>query len=203
MAEGGDTAPGIDPNSHIDAFFSIAAEAVRSENKFLAEHLAACDRDGFYCDYHQGVQFLFETTLVYLIFRGLLAADFVRRQQCEARWEESYPHSVEKKVDLLLRPRGSLPADYIECKIWKHEYAEDLKADIYKMSELPPEHRRFLLTLWWESGDGADNLQWLTNNLNVKVAHYRCFPTGWRNRHKQIESRNSVLALLELSSPAR
>jgi len=197
MTEGQAATTGTNPQAHIDAFFTTATEALRSENEFLAEHLAACEPEGFYGDYHQGIQFLFETTLVYLIFRGLLATGFVRQQHCEVRWEEPYPNSVEKKVDLLLRPRD-LPPAYIECKIWKHEYAEDLKADIYKMSVLPNDSRRFLLALWWEDRERRDNLEWLMQNLSVKVAGQIRFQIGWRNRLKHIETRDCVLALLEV-----
>ena len=164
--------------------------------------MADCELDGFYHDYHQGIQFLFETTLVYLIFRELLATDFVRKQQCEVRWEESYDDNIAKKADLVLKHR-SLPSAYIECKIWRHEYAEDLKADIRKMTVLPPESRRFLLVLWVDQRTPEANVEWLERNLGVSAVRHCCFQTRTRNRFKEIETRNLVLALLEVARGAR
>ncbi len=198
MAQEQDTSREPEPQSYIDTFFSVAADALVSEDKFLAQRLAEGEAAGFYSDYPQGISFLFETTLIYLIFRELLARDFPRREHCEVRWEEPYPDSVAKKADLLLKPSPPQPEAFVECKIWKKERGEDLKGDVDKMRGLPSESRRFLLVLWSELSDGIANLEWLENELPGKIVGSRRFPTKCRNRDRKIETRNALLGLLEL-----
>jgi hypothetical protein len=173
-------------DSHIDKFFEIATDALKKEDVFLAERLAFCETAGFYRDYHQGISFLFETTLIYLIFRELLANDFPRRENCEVRWEDPYPNNASKKVDLLLKPSSPLPEAFVEAKIWRKEFGEDLKSDIDKMKELPTESRRFMLVFWWDPTDGNTNLKWLKSELPVKTIHSNLFHTKMRGRDKKI-----------------
>jgi len=139
-------------DANINKFFSVAVSALKQENKFLEEYFSACEKEfGFYKDRHQGIWILFETTMVYLIFRRLLCEKF----PLEIKWEWPYPYPNKKcKVDIVLGHDKNNKA-YIEFKTWsgnsvitKPKNSKLLEDDIRKLESLSEPNHGFVFLLW-------------------------------------------------------
>ena len=184
-------------NEYIDQFFFTAASVLEQENRFLQEHFSACEREqGFYKNWHHGIPPLFETTMVYLVFRELLKTRF----PLEIEWEGPYPHSKTMKADLIIK-ESRIPRVYIEFKIWKDQKAKDVKSDIAKLKTLPENFRGFIFVIWYEKGDGSGPLNWLQEELSLqlnKTSHKHSFPVLYYPGNKKLEEWNVILALLEI-----
>jgi len=184
-------------NEYIDQFFSTAASALQRENEILEEHFAGCEKlFGIYQNVHHGIWVLYETTMVYLVFRKLLETRF----PYEIRWEEPYPHQKQEKADLALKQEGNVKA-YIEFKIWESPDAKEIKSDLRKMEPyLSGEIRGFIFVVWRENGDGCEKLNWLQKECNLylsKPGHKYdfqtlCFQDGQKRKMK------IILAFLEM-----
>lgn len=180
-------------DTEIKRFFHIACEAIREEDQFLRQKMRHAEAAfGFYSDYHHGVSALFETTLVHLVVRKLLAADF----PMAARWEDAYPGTL-RRVDLVLQDRHERKAA-IEFKFWKTDDASDLLADKAKLATLPgAAYRRLLFAVWREPENEQANLRWLESEKRFKCIACETFPTHFRGRGR--DDWTCVMALLEPS----
>lgn len=184
----------LDPlGANLSCFFSAAASALQREDRELRQALQRrVQESGTHSDYHQGISILFETTLVYLIFRELLDTKF----PLEARWEDPYPGS-SKAADLVLVDRASRRKAVVEVKLWKQARAEDLDADFMKMAALPSDYiHRLVLAVWWDNEDGDANLLWLQNKPGYRLLDSFRFDT-YRRDGAALVKKTAVLALLD------
>jgi hypothetical protein len=204
-------------DSHMDQFFSAATDALKGENNLLEQYFSNCERDlRLYRKNHHGITILFETTMVYFVFRELLKRQF----PYEVGWEKRYPKSQSTADLVLVRKRdeedeGSVreqdKADeaYIEFKVgkiknWKKQEAKGIKSDLTKMNTFAKESRRFVFAIWYSKEDGLEDLNWLKEVCKgvctlqqIKPGHYERFPTMFRSKHGELEEWQVHLALLE------
>lgn len=179
-------------------FFTIAFEALDEENKFLKNNLS---KTNLYDKWHHGLSFLFETTLVYLIFRKLLEKNF----PYEVIWEDSYTHVRSLKADLALEhSEGKI---YIEFKIWNKENAEDIETDLVKLYPLIKQGNRCFEFIVWRANKGEEeiHLNYLINesrfNYGLQLQKFECnhFETGFIDKQKKQTPMTYMVALFEVS----
>lgn len=145
------------PNKYL-ALFRAAAEQLRHEDATL--HAAMNDgheATGGYSDVARGLTYwLFETTLVYIIFRA-----WVRRAR--VAWEHAVGRSSERpdafierrrgaseKCDLVLLDKENKPVAAFEAKWWNTKLSgKALLSDVSKLRRTCPTIDKFLLTFWW------------------------------------------------------
>lgn len=149
-------------------FFAITLEALEEENRFLMNNFS---KTNLYDKWHHGLSFLFETTLVYLVFRKLLEKDF----PFEVIWEDSYTQMHSLKSDLTIVHSEALKDKiYIEFKIWRKETAEDIEADLIKLSPLIKKGERCFEFVLWRARKGEEetHLNYLENQKIFKDQLY-------------------------------
>lgn len=179
-------------NTEIEQFFKLACDAIRSENEFLSEKLLQGEQEhGFYRDYHHGISALVEATLVFLVVRKLLAADF----PMEVRWEDASPGG-QQGVDLVLADKDRNMVA-IEFKFWKMDDASDLLADSRRLASLSPSKyvRRLVFAIWREAEAPTASLRWLDEQGLKAIAH-DTFSTHFRSARGRTDW-ICTLALLE------
>lgn len=91
-------------------FFRLASHAIQKEDLFLNHFMR--EREEFKKEWHKGIADIFETTIVYTVFRELLACGYPRA----LGWEVSYPGWKQAKADLAIYSRDAIPEYIIEFK---------------------------------------------------------------------------------------
>jgi hypothetical protein len=119
-----------------------AVRALWEEDRRLAEAFAASPVPNLQAN--RGLAYyLFETTLVYAIFKDWL-------RYCDAACEVGYPDAPTSKADLLVR-EGGAPTLVCEAKWWWSNApygTRGLEGDIQKLLSWPDPTRKMLLTFW-------------------------------------------------------
>lgn len=140
--------PSAAPNEDLSEACREALVALRREDLFL--RTAFERRTDWRASLHKGLTYkVFETTLVYLMFRAWV--DHGRR----AEWEVPYPKPNQSQIaDLVLLPEGrSASPTVIEAKWWlgnDAETLESLRGDVERLNQWSSS-TRVLLTFWWSA----------------------------------------------------
>ena len=130
--------------------FLTAAKALRKEDarlyQLMTNSVSSRNRRT-----NKGLAYeLFETTLVYIIFKAFLAKDK------DVQWEAGYSKNRQHKVDLAVGPSGS--RILFEYKWWRDNQATTLQRIEYDIWKLRKERagQGFLVAFWWGcEGDDA------------------------------------------------
>ncbi|MDJ0783962.1 MAG: hypothetical protein QNJ22_18470 [Desulfosarcinaceae bacterium] len=128
--------------------FRAAARALQAEDASLAKSFAMAPQafDRFYADSNHGLGYdLFETTLVYFIFKAWIPLTRVA-------WEQGYEAPDLKWADLVVYDKDDAPKYVFEAKWWMHETQlkrKQLLKEAVKLLDWAGDHRRFLLTFWY------------------------------------------------------
>lgn len=173
----------VELQAEIDEFFKLACSALEDEDDFLSSRMDAANRNhrfhedhdqGFYEDYHRGVEILFETTLVYLVVRRLLGSSF----PMEARWEDAYPGG-RKQVDLVLRDQANRRVA-IEFKKWTIDPATPLFEDARKLDGLEADRRILFVITREATGADPKDIPEGVEAEGFRVLRHHRFPTRFR-----------------------
>ena len=129
--------------------FNSAIYALKEEDACLSKAFAQVPHEfnEFYGECNRGLAYsVFETALVYLIFKAWVPL-------APVSWEECYENTNNKKADLVVYDKKTNLVKYLfEAKWWmsnrKYELSS-LKNDSYKMMEWEGSHDRFLMTFWY------------------------------------------------------
>lgn len=115
-------------------FFEIAYTAIEQEDIILRKLFEKTDNNKkLYKDEHNGICCLYETTLVYLIFKALLENNF----KYKVSWEQPYPSDKSLHSDLALKDDTGKIQAFIEFKIWKENNCKSITDDINKLKVEP------------------------------------------------------------------
>lgn len=153
-----------------------AVTALHDEDRRLSAAFAAAPNNPRLAPRNQGLGYwLFETTLVYTIFKSWLPL-------AETDWEAPYPVGA-KKADLLVLVDGA-PRYVFEAKWWMTTIMDDeLRGDIEKMKRWSGLMGRFLLTFWrspktpaiWQSD--IDGVRRFCKDCDGTLVYVGAFPT--------------------------
>ncbi len=184
---------------HLKEFVEFSTSALQTEDEFLRKAFSQYVNTQHYGDWPHGITILFETTLVYFIFRELLSRKF----PLEVLWEHEYPSNRSLKADLALRDiRGGMLKEqaFLEFKIWKSDTTEEISTDIKKLKDNLGDYKEaptqaFVFIFWWEPEQNEeDNLKWLENELGIDLFKSSSFRTKWKGS----SYRMATLALFEV-----
>jgi hypothetical protein len=137
-------------NPELQRLLNSAARALQEEDAELSRLLARN------AEANRGLLYwLFETTLVYIIFKAWL------KEGIDVEWEVAYAKAKASKGDLVVRDNG-LPHALFEAKWWPNKSAKTLsflESDLYKMASWKgPLGARVLLCFWFTPTPGGPTL---------------------------------------------
>ena len=176
--------------------FNSAIYALKEEDACLSKAFAQVPHEfnEFYGECNRGLAYsVFETALVYLIFKAWVPL-------APVSWEECYENTNNKKADLVVYDKKTNLVKYLfEAKWWmsnrKYELSS-LKNDSYKMMEWEGSHDRFLMTFWYSDllffeNDRSDISKFtskpISDKKNGKIrleeVFFGAFPTEVRNKN--------------------
>lgn len=142
------------------SLFRAAVDQLKTEDEVLNAAMSQGKATtGGYVDVARGLTYwLFETTLVYIIFRAWVRSAHVA-------WEPAVGPSSERpdayterrrgaseKCDLVLLGNANSPVAAFEAKWWNTEISgKGLLSDVKKLRRTCPTIDKFLLTFWWST----------------------------------------------------
>lgn len=178
--------------------FRRAVAALEAEDRVLATLFERTPRDARaeFPDEHPGLAYgLFETTLVYLIFKSWL-------DRVDVVWEARYSDKHARRADLFVRE----PPLYFEAKWWgsmQGKTIAGLRHDVARLREVERADGRYLLTFWWNfdarAKEDADAIEGLPERLgddDIRPRYYARFRT--RVARSPVDSAHFALCVFEL-----
>jgi hypothetical protein len=148
-------------------------------------------------DGHPGLAYgLYETTLVYLLFKAWLP-------HVDLEWESAYSNKPSHHCDLVVHS----PHLFFEAKWWGSMQGKTLNAlgiDVQRLREVHDADGRFLLTFWWNFDKDAaideqeiDGLAQRLNEGDLHPRYYARFRTVVR--HKRQGDAHFSMCVFEIS----
>ena len=180
-------------------FFDDACQALAAEEKEL--HQLFEQNHSLYC--HQsihGIGCLYETTLVYLIWKQLMRDNF----PLEVSWEHPYPgnHTLHADMALLIEDRDRPVDSLIEYKIWKTEDAREIRGDVEKYRNCSFKGAKYLVVFEIYGGDQEANTKYLLESFpDVLLVKRATMYSGVHDVAKQTDGTKPIhIYLLKMRS---
>ena len=104
-----------------------------------------------------GIGCLYETTLVYLVWKQLMRDRF----PLEVSWEHPYPENHTLHADMALLTEDRQVDSLIEYKIWKTEDAREVRGDVEKYRNCSFKETRYLVVFEVYGGNLEENTEYL------------------------------------------
>ena len=175
-----------------EQFFWLSHQAVEQEDSYLRSLFEKCSDK--YAKHHHGVAFLYETTYVYLILKKLLESDF----PAEVIWEHPYPNNGSLHADLGII-EDQKKVTLVEFKLWTTEDDKQIKGDIEKLRQEPPEVGKLVYVISY-GGDKEDNIKYLLeHNDGLKLLDDATVKTRWCFWREPVPHRDNNIDLLLFS----
>lgn len=185
-------------NLKLESLLNSANHALKKEDNHLKKIFKESKFKQFYDNYNQGLSYwLFETTLVYIIFKAWISLETVE-------WEYSYPNNKLKKCDLVvftgesyLREKSRVKWIF-ESKWWLNKKTSKpislIKKDINKIkswkNNINTPEGRYILTFWHSKQcDLYENLEKVLRftekkENGVKLIYYDYFKTHYSKKEE-------------------
>lgn len=156
--------------------FRAAVDELQAEDEVLGSAMAkGRAATGGYVDVARGLTYwLFETTLVYFIFRAWVRHDHVAWEHVvgpSSDRPDAYTErrrGASEKCDIVLLGDTNSPVAAFEAKWWNSNLSgKALLSDVKKLRRTCPGIDKFLLTFWWSTdteGDLNDAKRFCTRN---------------------------------------
>lgn len=185
------------PPEPLATLFPAAMEALEDEDRALRSLFNNCPRSGeAELGEHPGLAYgLFETTLVYLVFKAWM-------RHTHVDWESRYSDEHTRRADLVvLRPRL-----YFEAKWWGSLQDKVLTAigtDVRRLREPTDANGRYFLTFWWNFDDDApkdkEEIEGFDRHLGEEGLHPRYY-ARFRTmvRHKRENAAHFAMCAFEI-----
>ena len=137
-------------------FFNDVCQALVAEEKEL--HQLIEQNHSLYCRQNvHGIGCLYETTLVYLVWKQLMRDRF----PLEVSWEHPYPENHTLHADMALLTEDRQVDSLIEYKIWKTEDAREVRGDVEKYRNCSFKETRYLVVFEVYGGNLEENTEYL------------------------------------------
>ncbi|MEP7124129.1 MAG: hypothetical protein ABJE95_24595 [Byssovorax sp.] len=184
---------GLEADTYLMRLLRAAAEALQSEEHVLNK---AFERGSaaFYGGVNQGLAYhLYETTLVYLIFKSWLPLT-------EVVWDAHKARGYGGAMDLVVFNEHK-PRYAFEAKWWNYGKAEVLfEHDISKLRHFKSQQdaRGFLITFWWASADKLDAYSRKVANVATQNGWQRIYQARFPIQVNDLEQPHFVLDAIEV-----
>lgn len=167
--------------SEENQFFSSACQALIDEDQELRELFTR--NDPLYSQQHNGICCLYETTMVYRIFKQLMKDRF----PYSLSWEHPYPGNPGSKADLaILNPDKNIKS-LVEFKIWTSEKGDEVRGDVEKYLRCSFTGSKYLFIVEYAGpeSDIIDNRNFLqVNNPEMDFLRMESFTTTFYDHQK-------------------
>jgi hypothetical protein len=182
----------LDKNNEI-IFFEAVYNSLISEDKELSSLFQ--NNSPLYYNQHNGITCLYETTIVYLVFKELMRNKF----PLAVSWEHPYPDNYALKADMALMNADKIEA-FVEFKIWTTEDGREIRSDINKYLNFHSDISKYLCVIEYAGGDMNDNKDYLlSNNPEIQLVNMRQSTTNFYNyTHKKLEERSVFIYLFKM-----
>lgn len=174
-------------------FFEAVCNSLLAEDKELSSLFQ--NNSSLYKNQHNGISCLYETTLVYLVFKKLMRNKF----PLSVSWEHPYPHNYALKADMALMNADKIEA-FVEFKIWRTEDGREIRADINKYLNFRSDISNYLCVIEYAGGDINENSDYLlSNNPEIQLVNMMQSTTNFYNyTHKKLEERSVFIYLFKM-----
>lgn len=143
-----------------ERFFNDVFRALTAEEKEL--HQLIEQNHSLYCQQHvHGIGCLYETTLVYCIWKELLRDRF----PLEVSWEHPYPENHMLHADMALLAEDRQVDSLIEYKLWESEDAREIRGDVEKYRNCSFKGAKYLVVFEVYGGDLEENTDYLLRSF--------------------------------------
>lgn len=170
------------------SLFRAAVDGLEAEDRILAAAISQGNNThGGYKDVAPGLAYwLFETTLVYVIFRAWVSSRHVAWEHAlapSAVRADAYTEprrGASEKCDLMLLGADGEPEAAFEAKWWNSALAgSSLLADVKKLRRTCPTIDKFLLTFWTSTDAEKDlkDAQVFCERNGLALVYCASFPT--------------------------
>lgn len=179
-----------------ELFFTTSFSSLANEDNDL--RMLFSKNEKLYEYQHNGICCLYETTLVYTIFKGLLRNGF----PLEISWEHSYPDRSTLKADLALIRDDQTIDSLIEFKIWLTEDGREVRSDVEKYKLLNLSCDKYLFVVEYAGGNIEENTKYLiAQNPELQLVRLGQFKSNfyvWTK--KQREDKDIFVYLFKMKS---
>lgn len=159
-------------NDKEEIFFSSMYKALVKEDESLKKIFE--ENNPRYAHQHHGICCLYETTIVYLIFRQLLIENF----PYTVFWEQPYPNNHNLKADMGILNDDQSINSLIEFKIWTSENGDEVRGDVLKYLQSNFNGGRYLAIVEYGGPDIDKSCKYLMNmNPELEFINKKSFPT--------------------------
>lgn len=187
---------------------TLAAEALYDEDDALYAAFSASPSSAFGPARNHGLAYwLFETTLVYFVFKRWLLAGF------GAEWEYPYLGDRQAKADLITVDTQNAPDRLFEVKWWNRDDAKTNQRvidDVRKLLSWDGTIHRYLITFWTENIEDFNrplederHLERCQKLVGSEIVHASRFPTAiWCPQQKKEVDTGFVIATFRINPTA-
>lgn len=164
-------------------FFSSMCKAINGEDRELRKLFA--NNDPLYAQQHNGICCLYETTMVYLVFKQLMKDSF----PYTVSWEHPYPNNNSLKADMGILNADNSVNSLVEFKIWFSEKGDEVRADVEKYNQCNFTGDKYLCIIEYGGPDMNDNCKFLMDsNPELVFISMKAFNTyffdSWKTRQR-------------------
>lgn len=175
-------------------FFDSAVNALMEEDKHLKGLFQS--NAPLYADEHNGISCLYETTIVYQVFKKLLQNQF----PLKVSWEHPYEGNPAKKADMAL-VRDGVVDSLVEFKLWLSDDCEAIRKDVLKLEQHGYTTDKYICIVEYSGGDLADNTEFLLKeNPEMELVSTAFFDTLFHDRRHGHIDKSVFMYLFKLKS---
>ena len=178
-------------------FFDSVCQALVAEEKEL-HPLFEQNRSLYRSQKIHGIGCLYETTLVYLVWKQLMRNQF----PLEVSWEHPYPDNHTLHADMALLAEDRQVDSLIEYKLWTSEDAREIRGDVEKYQRCSFQGGKYLLIFELYGGDLDANTEYLLKSFpDVALVKRAEMTSGVYDNTKQMASTKPIyIYMLKMKS---
>ena len=161
-------------------FFDSFYKGLKKEDELLRN---LCEKNGVLYKYqHNGIAFLYETTMVYVVLKQLMEDGF----PLTADWECPYICNPSLKADLGLLNEAREVDSLVEFKIWTSEDGSEIRRDVEKYNNCAFEGNKYLCIVELNGGNISENAKFLLEeNPEVELLYKDSFESLFKKNSEE------------------
>ena len=175
-------------------FFESFYNGLKSEDELLKN---LCEQNfPRYAKQHNGISFLYETTMVYVVLKQLMKDKF----PLTVSWEHPYPHNGALKADIGLLDENGQVDSLVEFKIWTSEDGKEVTHDVDKYTSCNFSGDKYLCIVEIAGGNIEDNAEFLLKtNPDLELLDKRSFKSLFKkNKEEELKTVATHLYMLKI-----
>lgn len=174
-------------------FFESFYDALKSEDELLR---SLCEQNTpRYENQHNGISFLYETTMVYVVLKQLMKDRF----PLTVSWEHSYPHKKSLKADIGLLDANGQVDSLVEFKIWTSENGKEVRHDVIKYNNCSFRGDKYLCLIEIAGGNVENNAQFLMGeNPDLELIDKRSFESWFKKHREELQRVSTHLYMFKM-----